>query len=190
MRTGAIIVLLPGADPDVDRLTIGSDDQQTTVVAVAEPAAAGAIANGLMGGGAAAVELCGGLGPSAAARVVSAVGGRAPVGAVAFGIDSAEGAVAFRDRVDAGLPTSAGFVLLHPGLDPNRDAQVLIVGALRTAFVPVPTEAAAVDAARQAVDGGAHLIELYNGIGPVAVGQVIDAVGGRAPVGAVSYGRT
>ena len=57
----------------------------------------------------------------------------------------------------------------------------------RWTIVAVPTREAAVDVAVQLVDAGARSIELCGGFGSVVAPRVIQAVGDRVPVGAVSY---
>jgi Family of unknown function (DUF6506) len=180
----AIIVLLLGANPALDRFTMRNQHGRTTVVAVPDPPAAGPAASQLVADGAQRIELCGGLGPQTAGAVAGAVGARVPVGAVSFGLDSVDAAAAFRDRIVDAVPMKAGFVYLHQGLSPRADRRVLDIGPLRTVFVPVPRESDAAAAAAGLVDEGAELIELYRGIGTAAAGEVIEAVGGRAAVGA------
>lgn len=186
----AIIVLMEGADPAIDRFTSVTDDATTTVAAVPDPSVAGPTAACLVDDGAERIELCGGLGPETAGDVVAAVEMRVPVGAVSFGIESVDGAATFRDRITDRTPLSAGFVYLHEGLDPVWDRTTVEVGPLRTMFVPVPDETDAVDVAATLVDSGATLIELYGGIGAVTTRRVIDAVAGKAPVGSARYGRS
>ena len=60
-------------------------------------------------------------------------------------------------------------------------------GGLRTTMVAVPEKSAAVQAAVELVDGGAQSIELCGASGPVWTARVIEAIGGRVPVGSVSY---
>jgi hypothetical protein len=183
-----IIVLLAGADPDRDRLTKATGESILTIVPVSDAADAPSVAAALVDEGVRRIELCGGLGHEASGKVVEAVADAVPIGAVSFGVDSTDGAASFRDRVAGQVPTTAGFIFRHPGLDPVDDRMVLELGALRTVFVPVPDESSAAAVAVDLVENeDSALIELYRGIGPVGTGQVIDAVGGRAAVGAARY---
>ena len=75
-------------DPARDRATIEVGGLTTEFVAVPTREAAVAAAVELVEDGAQSIELCGGLGTVAAARVVDAVGDRVPVGAVAYGQES------------------------------------------------------------------------------------------------------
>jgi hypothetical protein len=183
-----IVVLLLGADPGRDRFTVAGPDGSTTVVAVGEPARAGAAAAGLVDEGVGRIELCGGLGPETAGRVAEAVAGRVPVGAVSFGIDAVDAAQRFRDRIAAGIPMRAGFVYRRGGLDAAGDRRELDLGGLVTAFVPVARDEDVVDAALALVEEGSELVELYHGVGQVTATRVIDAVAGRAAVGVARSG--
>lgn len=190
MAHEGIIVLLAGADPETDRFAKAAGEDRTTIVPVSDPSSAGRAAAGLVADGAQRIELCGGLGPQTAGKVVRAVGDRVPVGAVAFGVDSVDGAAEFRAGVERNTPMVAGFIFRQDGLDPVADRAVVEFGGLRTVFVPVSRESDAAKVAVELVDQeGSDLIELYRGIGSVAAGEVIDAVGGRVPVGSVRYGR-
>ncbi len=85
--------------------------------------------------------------------------------------------------------SSWAFIYLGSGSeDPAVDRAVIERGGLRTTIVAVPEAAAAVPVARELVDGGAQTIELCGGLGPVWAARVIEATGGRVPVGAVGYG--
>lgn len=91
-----------GADPAVDRVV--GDDPRTRliVVFVPEPAAAPDVARSLVDDeGVQLIELDGGLGAVWAARVIEAVDGRVPVGAVMFGAESLDGAAAYGARYQA-----------------------------------------------------------------------------------------
>ena len=59
---------------------------------------------------------------------------------------------------------------------------------VRTTLVGVPEQAAVIEAAVDLVDSGVQVIELCGILGPVWAARVIEATGGRVPVGAVSYG--
>lgn len=77
-----------GEDPAVDRAVIDRGGLTTTVVAVPDRSAAVRVATELVEAGAQSIEICGGLGPAVAAEVVEATGGRVPVGAVTYGVES------------------------------------------------------------------------------------------------------
>lgn len=83
-----------------------------------------------------------------------------------------------------------GFIYLGTGSeDPAVHRAVIAHGGLKTTIVAVPTPEAAVDAAVELVDDGAQSIELCGAFGPVWTARVIEAAGGRVPVGAVAYGQ-
>ena len=88
----------PGADPVADRFVIERDGQRTSLVPVPDEAAAVFVALDLVEEGAELIELCGGFGPSEAARVVEVIGGRVPVGHVNFGLECA---AAYKKRFEA-----------------------------------------------------------------------------------------
>ena len=71
--------------------------------------------------------------------------------------------------------------------DPAVDRAVIDRGGLRTTIVAVPEKSAVVKAAVELVDGGAQSIELCGAFGPVWTARVIEAIGGRVPVGSVSF---
>ena len=72
--------------------------------------------------------------------------------------------------------------------DPLVDRAVIERGGLTTTIVAVPDRAAAIDVARELVEGGAQSIELCGAFGPRWVAEVVEATGGRVPVGGVNYG--
>ncbi|MCP2297779.1 hypothetical protein APR11_004220 [Nocardia amikacinitolerans] len=83
--------------------------------------------------------------------------------------------------------TAWGFIYTAAGSDPGNET-VVDTGACRSVFVGVGHPEQAIDVARRLVDGGAQLIELCGGFGPVWTARVIEAVHGAVPVGAVGYG--
>src|SRR5688572_25753480 len=91
----------PGADPAADRFVIERDGQRTTLVPVPDESAAAEVALDLIDEGVELIELCGGFGPTEAARVVEVIGGRVPVGHVNFGVESVEAAAAYKKRFEA-----------------------------------------------------------------------------------------
>lgn len=88
-------------DPAADRAVIERGGLKTTVVAVPDGAAAVDAAVDLVERGAQSIELCGGLGPAVATEVVTATGGRVPVGAVTYGVDSIHALAALFPRPEA-----------------------------------------------------------------------------------------
>jgi hypothetical protein len=75
----------------------------------------------------------------------------------------------------------------HPDTDPAADRVVIDRAGQRTLLVPVPEASLAVDVARALVDEGVELIELCGGFGLAAAAAVVAAVGGRVPVGHVTF---
>ncbi|MGP4115103.1 DUF6506 family protein [Streptomyces sp. 4N509B] len=93
VQSELFVVLVPGADPERDRAVFDNGGGAAfTVVAVPDVEAAERVAAGARVG---LVELFGGLGADAAARVHAAAGG-APVGSMVYGIESMDAASAFR----------------------------------------------------------------------------------------------
>ena len=85
--------------------------------------------------------------------------------------------------------TNWAFIYLGTGEeDPALDRAVIERGGLRTTMVAVPEKSAAAGVAVELVDGGAQSIELCGAFGPVWAARVIEAIGGRVPVGSVTYG--
>lgn len=72
--------------------------------------------------------------------------------------------------------------------DPAVDRAVIDRGGLRTTFVAVPDGTAAAEVAAELVEAGAQTIELCGGFPADVLPAVIDATGGRVPVGKVGYG--
>lgn len=69
---------------------------------------------------------------------------------------------------------------------PAEKTRIDTVGTLVCVGVADVTEAPAI--ARQLVAEGVELIELCGGFGGAGLGEIVLAVGGRVPVGAVFYG--
>ena len=82
-----------------------------------------------------------------------------------------------------------GFIHLGAGTeDPSQQRAVIEHGGLRTTIVAVPDRAAAVAAAVDLVVGGAQSLELCGAFGPYDAAAVLEATGGRVPVGVATYG--
>lgn len=183
-----IIYEVPGADPALDRTVVGTDAGSTTTLVAADGEAIEAAAVGAADAGADRIELCGGLGVAWQARVIDLVGSRVPVGAVMYGFESLEGVADYKARYGH-EPLREAFVYIQPGSIPDTDRMVREDELTRSLHVAVPDAAAALDVARQLVDDeGVQLLELYGGFSPAEAARVIDAIGGRAPVGLPSYG--
>ncbi|MEP1330720.1 DUF6506 family protein [Pseudophaeobacter sp.] len=80
----AFIFLDTGANSATDRSVVSTPGTELTVVGAASYADAEMVAQGLVADGIVAIELCGGFGTQGVARIASAVGDKAAVGAVRF----------------------------------------------------------------------------------------------------------
>lgn len=172
----AFIHLAPGADPAADRSVKESALDRTTFVPVPDAAAAVQVAAELVDGGVELIELYAGLGMPAAAAVIDTVDGRVPVGVVGY------------DDPRVATPRSTAVIYHVAGADPAVDRVVSEHGGKRTTFVAIPDDDAIARVARDLVDEGAERIELCGGLGPVPAARVIEAIGGRVPVGAILFG--
>ncbi|PXX71543.1 hypothetical protein DFR70_101977 [Nocardia tenerifensis] len=81
------IYTAPGSDPDHETV-VETPDCRTVFVGVDHPEQAIPAAHRLVANGAQLIELCGGFGPIWTARVIEAIGGAVPVGAVAYGTEA------------------------------------------------------------------------------------------------------
>ncbi|MFC9970879.1 DUF6506 family protein [Spirillospora sp. NPDC127200] len=84
--------------------------------------------------------------------------------------------------------THWGFIYTAPGLTPEGHWSSVTTGSCRTELVGVTSVQHAPEAARRLTDQGVQLIELCGAFGPVSTAEVIEAIDGRVPVGAVAYG--
>jgi hypothetical protein len=78
----AFLYLEPGSDPAVDRTERPDEIAPTTIVAVPDVDTAVSVAREFGESGVRLIELYGGLGPEAAARIIAATGAQVPVGVV------------------------------------------------------------------------------------------------------------
>ncbi|WP_331770261.1 DUF6506 family protein (plasmid) [Embleya sp. NBC_00888] len=78
-----------GADPDRETVVV-TPDCRSVFVGVDRPEQAIRVTRRLVAEGVQLIELCGGFGPVWAARVIEAVGGAVPVGAVAYGAEAVD----------------------------------------------------------------------------------------------------
>lgn len=82
---------------------------------------------------------------------------------------------------------SWAFIFEAPQTDPRTDRMVIERGGLRTTVVAVPEQSAVTRVAADLVEDGVQFIELCGGFEPIWAGKVIEATGGRVPVGTVGY---
>jgi hypothetical protein len=86
-------------------------------------------------------------------------------------------------------PHSVGHLLLVEGADAGRDRAVLEINGVRMIVVAVPDVAQAISVAAELIESEAvALIELDGGFGVAGTAQMIDAIKGAVPVGAVTFG--
>lgn len=183
----AVIAELPGTDPDRDRHFFTHGDRLTLLILVPDAGRVVGVARELADAGFSRIELCGGLGATWQAKVIDAVGDRARVGAVLYGFESLVQAADFKTRFADGESLGTLFLILQPGSDPDRD-RVETPGRAPLLTVAVPDADTAARVARQSVERGTRLIELYGDFAPASAARVIDAVEERVPVGVVGYG--
>lgn len=88
LRRFGFIVKGAGYDPSRHTVSLESPEIVTTVVGVSAPEQALPVAQQMVASGIQLIELCGGFGPVWTARVIDAIGGAVPVGAVAYGPES------------------------------------------------------------------------------------------------------
>ncbi len=84
--------------------------------------------------------------------------------------------------------TRYAFIYLGPGTDPAVDRFRIDRAGFRADIVAVPDRADALPVAIELVDGGVELLELCGAFDLSWAARVSDALGGRVPVGAVSFG--
>lgn len=82
------IVTGNGYDPAEHVTRLESPQMVTTIVGVSRPEQAPAVARAMVADGVQLIELCGGFGPVWTARVIDAIAGAVPVGAVGYGPES------------------------------------------------------------------------------------------------------
>jgi hypothetical protein len=84
------IYMADGCDPDRDVSIIETDASRTVLVGIGRHDQLMEAAVRLVADGAQLVELCGAFGPTWTARVIEAVGGAVPVGAVGYGPEAVD----------------------------------------------------------------------------------------------------
>ncbi|MBK9036839.1 MAG: hypothetical protein IPL61_37250 [Myxococcales bacterium] len=91
LRHWAFLYTAPGAPPEGVVSVVETPQCRTVLVGVPDVATAVRLAPGLVADGAQLIEVCGGFGPIGTARVLDAIGGAVPVGAVGYGPESVDG---------------------------------------------------------------------------------------------------
>ena len=86
------------------------------------------------------------------------------------------------------MTSNWAYIYGQPGADPVADRFVIERDGQRTTLVPVPDESAAPQVAVQLVNDGAELIELCGGFPITVAARIVEAVGGRVPIGRVTFG--
>ena len=79
------------------------------------------------------------------------------------------------------------FIFIVPDADSTKHRAKVATPTLELSVVGVKDFDDAADVAKGLVTEGAQLIELCAGFGPIGTARVIEAVGGKIPVGSVSY---
>jgi hypothetical protein len=166
-----------------DRIVRDSRSGRLTIIAVDNPEALPEIATRLASEGVRLIELCGGISPVWRHKVTAAVGGKARVSSVTFGIESLPSAAAYSAAYMAGEVQQEAFIFLESDADANRDR----FRCENTTFIPVPDDDIAARVADELCNDGVALIELYGGFTTHGIAKVIEAVNARAPVGAGSF---
>ena len=91
LRKFGFIVTGAGYDPAHHRIVMASHAMEMIAVGVSRPEQGVAVALELVEQGIELLELCGGFGPLGTAPILEAIGGRIPVGSVAYGPESIDG---------------------------------------------------------------------------------------------------
>jgi hypothetical protein len=183
----AIIYETASADPKKDRVVRDSRSGRLTIVALSNATDIPAVARELADGNVRLIELCGGISPAWRHKVSKAVAGKAKVSSVTFGIESLPLAAAYNAAFLAGKAQREAFIFIEADADPARDRFTRTGPGQNTTFVAVPDEETGAKVAAELAGDGFALIELYGGFTSPGIAAVIEAVNGRAPVGAGSF---
>lgn len=82
------------------------------------------------------------------------------------------------------------YIFLGPELNHERDHAIIKTEKMtfQTFGIDFMHKELVIDAARQAIENGAQMIELCGGFGPLWIAKVTEAIHGKVPVGGVMYG--
>ena len=82
------------------------------------------------------------------------------------------------------------YIFISPGFDSKEHVTELTSKECRfkTVGIDIKNKEQVVEVAKKLVAEGVQLIELCGGFGPIWIAKVIEATGGKVPVGGVAYG--
>ncbi|RZJ82229.1 MAG: hypothetical protein EOO47_01345 [Flavobacterium sp.] len=184
----AIIYEGYGALPNETKYVRESASGRITIVAIGDPSKSVSVALQLVNEGAELIELCGYIPLTWKVKITEAIGNRAKVSTITFGIESVVLAAFYNRSFYEGIPPREAFIILESGSNPVRDRFEKAFDPQYTAFIPVPDEATAVEVAIELVEAtGYGLIELYGGFTTIGAAKVIEAVNGKIPIGVGSF---
>lgn len=183
----AIIYEGYGAIPNETKFVRESTSGRLTIVAIGDPSESVSVALELVNEGAELIELCGYIPLMWKVKITEAIGNRAKVSTVTFGIESLILAASFSKLYAEGNPPHEAYIILEQGSDPDIDRFEKSFEFQHTTFIPVPDEATASKVAFELAESGFGLIELYGGFTTSGVAKVIEAVSGRVSVGVGSF---
>lgn len=183
----AIIYEGYGAVPGKTKFVRESSSGRLTIIAIGNPSESLSVAIELVNDGVELIELCGYIPLIWKVKIIKAVGKRAKVSSVTFGIESLQLAAEFSRFYEKGTPPREAYIILKDGSNASTDRFEKIFDFQHTTFIPVPNETTAVEVASELASSGYGLIELYGGFCTIWVSKVIEAVAGRIAVGVGSF---
>lgn len=183
----AIIYEGYGALPNATKFVRESESGRLTIMAIGNPSESLPTAISLVNEGVELIEFCGYIPLIWKVKVAQAIGNRARVSTVTFGIESVVLAATYNQSFYQGVPPREAFIILESGSDPIRDRFEKVFAPQHTTFIPVTDEETGVNVAVELADAGYGLIELYGGFTTVGAARIIEAVNGRIPVGVGSF---
>ncbi|WP_294822137.1 DUF6506 family protein [uncultured Flavobacterium sp.] len=183
----AIIYEGYGAELGKTKFVRESASGRLTIVAIGTPSEALPVAIELVNEGVELIELCGYIPLIWKVKIGEAIGYRARVSSVTFGIESLLLAAAFGKSYEEGNPPHEAYIILEHGSNPDRDRFDKTFHFQHTTFVPVPDEATGCKVAAGLAEAGFGLIELYGGFTTAGAAGIIEAVAGRVAVGIGSF---
>jgi 2-keto-3-deoxy-6-phosphogluconate aldolase len=164
-----------------------SPSGRLTIVAIGSPSESLSVAIELVNDGVELIELCGYIPLIWKVKIIEAVGNKAKVSSVTFGIESLLLAAAFSKSYEEGNPPREAYIILEDGSNADTDRFEKVFDFQHTTFIPVPDETTAVKVASELAESGYGLIELYGGFSTAGASKIIEAVTGRVSVGVGSF---